>query len=264
MDFRKKLNRIIRINNSLLCVGLDPELEKIPSKIKYQKYPLFSFNKNIIEKTFDLVAAYKPNIAFYESYGIDGLRELKKTIDFLKKEFPNTPIILDAKRADVPNTAKMYAKSLYEYWDADAATVYPHLGLDSVEPFLSYKKKLTILLIKTSNPDSGQFQNLETKEGPYYLAMASEVKKWDYENLGIFVGATYPKEIANLREIFPDNIFLSAGIGAQKAENRKAVQAGIDKNGSGIVFNASRSIIYAQDPQKAARQLRDEINKYRN
>lgn len=264
MDFRKKLDRIINKNNSLLCVGLDPELEKLPSRNKYQKHPLFSFNKKIIEKTVDLVAAYKPNIAFYEAYGIDGLRELKKTIEFLKKEFPQLPIILDAKRADVPNTARMYAKSMYEYWDADATTVYPHLGLDSLAPFFEYQDKLTIVLLKTSNPDSGTFQNLMTASGPYYLAIAKEIKKWKQkQNLGIFVGATYPKELNDLRKIFPDNVFLSAGIGAQKAENQKAVQSGIDQNGSGILFNASRSIIYARNPQKAAKDLRDEINKYR-
>lgn len=258
MDFKTKLNKIIQKNNSLVCVGLDPEKEKI------KEGSFFEFNKSVIDQTADLVCAYKPNIAFYEAEGIVGLEELKKTIDYLKSNYPEIPIVLDAKRADVPNTAKMYAKSVFFFWDVDAATVYPHVGFDSVEPFLAYKDKLTILLIKTSNPDSGTFQNLDVGGEPYYLKMAEEISKWKNENIGIFCGATYPKELASLRKIFPDRIFLSAGIGAQSGEIKSAVQAGIDKNGSGIMYNASRSIIYSQDPKAAAQKLRDEINQYRS
>jgi len=257
VDFLKKLDKAILKNKSLLCIGLDPDQEKI------KKESLFSFNKKIIDKTADFVCVYKPNIAFYEAAGIEGLSELKKTITYLKKNYPHIPIILDAKRADIPNTARMYAKAAFEYWKADAVTVYPHLGFDSIEPFLAYKDKLIILLIKTSNPDSGMFQNLMTKNGPYYLEMASLISKWNYRNFGIFVGATYPQQLRELRGIFPDRIFLSAGIGAQKAQIKDAVRAGVDKNGKGIIFNASRSIIYAQDPKSAAQNLRDEINKYR-
>lgn len=257
MNAADKITKSTEIKNSLLCVGLDPEIDKFPSK-----QSIFEFNEEVIRRTAEFTAAYKPNIAFYEAYGIEGLQELKKTIELLKKEFPKTPIILDAKRADVPNTARMYAKSAYEYWDADAVTVYPHLGRDTLEPFFEYKDRLTILLLKTSNPDSGTFQNMETIDGPYYLQMAKEIKKWDL-NVGIFVGATYPKELKELREIFPDEIFLSAGIGAQKAQNKEAVKAGIDKKGAGILFNASRSIIYAPNPRQAAQNLRDEINSYR-
>ncbi|MBI3283214.1 orotidine-5'-phosphate decarboxylase [Candidatus Curtissbacteria bacterium] len=255
MDFAAKLQKAILQNNSLLCVGLDPD----PTKTKDQ----FNFNKKIIDQTADYVCAYKPNIAFYEAHGIEGLKALKETILYLKKKFPHMPIVLDAKRADIPNTSRMYAKSAFEYWGADAVTVYPHLGLDSVEPFLEYKDKLTILLVKTSNPDSGTFQNLKSGTSLYYLEMAKIISKWKYNNIGIFVGATYPEELASLREIFPNRIFLSAGIGAQAAEIKAAVQAGIDKNGKGIMFNASRSIIYAQNLRLAAQKLRDEINKYR-
>lgn len=255
MDFKTKLNKIIQKNNSLVCVGLDP----------YEKGPtLFKFNKNIIDQTADLVCAYKPNIAFYEAEGIVGLEALKKTIDYLKSNYPEIPIVLDAKRADVPNTAKMYAKSVFGFWDADAATVYPHLGFDSVEPFLAYKDKLTILLVKTSNPDSGTFQNLDVGGKPYYLKMAEEIAGWKSPNIGIFCGATYPQELASLRKIFPDKIFLSAGIGAQSGDIKAAVNSGVDKNGAGIMFNSSRSIIYSQDPKAAAQKLRDEINQYRS
>ncbi len=210
-----------------------------------------------------MVCAYKPNIAFYEAYGIDGLKQLKQTFEYLQSNYPEIPIVLDAKRADIGNTAKMYAKSVFEYWDADAVTVYPQLGKGKILPFLEYKNKLTILLLKTSNSDSGVFQNALVKNKPYYLYLAETIKKWKYDNIGIFVGATYPKEMKDLRNLFPDRIFLSAGMGAQSAEIRKAVKAGIDNHKSGIMFNASRSIIYAKDPRLEAQKLKNEINKYR-
>ena len=261
MDFANKLQKAVSKNNSLLCVGLDPD----PSQGDSFKsgHSIFKFNQQIIDQTADLVCAYKPNIAFYEAEGLEGLRALKETILYLAKNFPQIPIVFDAKRADIPNTARMYAKSAFDYWQADAVTVYPHLGLDSLKPFLEYKDKLIILLIKTSNPDSGMFQDLKTADGPYYLAMAKRIKSWQFKNIGIFAPATYPKELEELRAIFPDKIFLSAGIGAQSGKIKAAVQAGVDKAGKGIIFNSSRSIIYAQDPRKVAIKLRDEINKYR-
>lgn len=258
MEFSKKLQNIITKNNSLVCVGLDPDLEKLPDGVSQ-----YEFNKKIIDLTHDSVCAYKPNSAFYEGAGIEGLQNLQETIDYLKNNYPEVPIILDAKRGDIGNTAKMYASAAYDIYGADACTVYPHLGLDSIEPFLAYGDKLTILLFKTSNPDSGTFQNLDVDGTPYYLRVAQIVKSWDKRNIGIFVGATYSQEMAKLREIFPDSIFLSAGIGAQAAEVEAIVKAGIDKTGAGIMFNASRSIIFDEDPKAAARKLRDEINKYR-
>ncbi|OGD98016.1 orotidine 5'-phosphate decarboxylase [Candidatus Curtissbacteria bacterium RIFCSPLOWO2_01_FULL_38_11b] len=259
MDFQKKLENIVRKNNSLICVGLDPDTATLRKGESF----FFEFNKWLIDQTNDLVCAYKPNIAFYEAYGLDGLGQLKKTVLYLKNNYPDIPIILDAKRADIPNTAKMYAKAIFEYWGSDATTVYPHLGLDSIEPFLSYKDQQTFLLVKTSNPSSITFQNLKTEKGPYYLAVAKKIKKWNKKNVGIFVGATYPREIKELRELFPDKIFLSAGFGAQGADIKASIQAGIDKDKKGIIFNASRSIIFAKSPRKAAEDLRDEINKHR-
>jgi len=263
VNFQDKLNKIVEKNNSLLCVGLDPDPLQQDS-LKEEASSIFEFNKQIIDETHDLVCAYKPNIAFYEANGIEGLSELKKTLDYLKTDYKEIPIILDAKRADIENTAKMYAKSVFEYWGADATTVYPHLGFDSIEPFLSYKDQQTFLLVKTSNPGSGIFQNLKTEQGPYYLAVAKEIKKWSRGNIGIFVGATYSSEIRKLRELFPDKIFLSAGVGAQGADLKASVEAGIDKAKKGIIFSASRSIIFARSPGIAAQNLRDEINKYRS
>lgn len=270
MTFRQKLEQIIKKNNSLLCVGLDPDLKKIPKRFLKIQNPIFEFNKSIINATHDLVCAYKPNIAFYEAYGIDGLKQLKQTIEYLQTSYPEIPIVLDAKRADIGNTARMYAKSVFEYWNADAVTVFPHLGLDSLMPFLNYQNKLTILLLKTSNADSSTFQNLLVSGKPYYLAIAEKIKTWNYTNIGIFVGATYSQELKELRSLFPNSIFLSAGLGAQSAEIEKAVKAGIDKTKSGIMFNASRSILYAgnekdfaKKAKKGAEKTRDLINKYR-
>lgn len=258
MDFKTKFSKIVKKNNSLLCIGLDPEIEKIPNN-----FSIFKFNKSIIDATSNLVCAYKPNIAFYEAQGLSGLIQLKKTIEYLQTKYSDIPIVLDCKRGDVPNTARMYAKSIYEYWGVDATTVFPHIGLDSIEPYLDYKDKLTILLIKTSNPDSNMFQDLNVDGTPFYKKIAEEVSSWKKKDIGIFVGATYPEQLKEIRKIFPDAIFLSAGIGEQKAQTEKAVRAGLDKNGAGIMFNASRSIIYSQDPGKSAKNLRDEINKYR-
>ncbi len=271
MNFLSKLEQIIEKNNSLLCIGLDPEIEKLPQSVKSSDDPLFAFNKAIIDATADLVCAFKPNIAFYEAEGIKGLESLKKTIEYLQKSYADIPIVLDAKRGDIGNTAKMYAKAAYDYFKADAVTVFPHLGKDSLLPFFEYKEKLTIALIKTSNPDSGMFQDLPVDGKPYYIKVAEELKAWNIENLGIFVGATYPEELKKVRELFPETIFLSAGFGAQEAEIGEAVKAGIDRNKSGIMFNASRSILYASSNEdfakrakEKAKETRDTINKYRN
>jgi len=263
VDAQEKFDKQILKNNSLLCVGLDPDLNSIPAKFTNSKNAIFNFNKYLIDQTSELVACYKPNIAFYEAYGIDGLNQLKLTINYLQKKYPDIPIILDAKRADIANTARMYAKSMYEYWNVDAVTVYPHLGLDSLEPFFDYKNKLTILLIKTSNPDSGMFQDLETESGPYYLKLAQTISAWKIPNYGIFVGATFPTQMQAVRKIFPDRFFLSAGLGKQGAETEAIVKAGINTKSAGIAFNSSRSIIYSENPRKSAQDLKDEINKYR-
>lgn len=271
MTFKQKLDQVIEKNNSLLCIGLDPELEKIPDSLKKNNEPMFEFNKAVIDSTKDLVCAYKPNIAFYEAYGLEGLKQLKKTIAYLKNQYPQIPLILDAKRADIGNTAKMYAKAVFDYWQADAVTVYPFLGLDAVQPFLVYQDKLIILLIKTSNPDAGMFQDLKVGNEAFYLKLAKEISQWDYKNIGIFIGATYPDELKKVRTIFPEAVFLSAGLGSQGGEVEQAVKAGVDRHQKGIMFNASRSIIYAspnkdfaQAAREKAKELRDKINQYRN
>lgn len=263
MDFKQKLDNICHRNNSLLCIGLDTEFAKIPKKLLKKTNPLFSFNKTIIDSTYDLVCAYKPNIAFYEAYGLDGLRQLKLTINYLKKNYPTIPIILDSKRGDVSNTAKMYAKAMFDYWQVDAVTVNPHLGFDAVAPFLEYKNKCTILILKTSNPDSGIFNDLKVNGEQFFIKVAREIAGWRKENVGLFVGATYPADLRVIRKIFPTAPILTAGIGAQGAKTREAVLAGITKDKEGLICNNSRAIIYADNPRVEAQKMRDFIEKVR-
>ena len=266
MNFNQKLENVTQKNNSLLCIGLDTDLEKIPKHLLKENDPIFSFNKVIIDSTFDLVCSYKPNIAFYEAYGEKGHKSLKKTIEYIQKKHPEIPIILDAKRADIANTSKMYARAVFDYFGADAVTVYPYLGLDAIKPFLNYKNKLTILLIKTSNPDSGVFQNLKVGNSnlPLYLTMANEIKKWNFPNIGLFVGATYPEELGNVRKIFPTISILTAGIGAQNAQTQKTIKAGVDSLGNNLICNNSREIIYADSGEHFAKKVRIKAKDIRN
>lgn len=266
MSFKQKLEKITKNNNSLLCIGLDPDLEKIPKHLLKENDSIFSFNKIIIDSTFDLVCSYKPNIAFYEAYGEKGHNSLKKTIEYLQAKYPEIPIILDAKRADIASTSKMYARAVFDYFGADAVTVYPYLGLDAIKPFLDYKNKLIILLIKTSNPDSGVFQSLKIGNSnlPLYLTMANEIKKWNFLNIGLFVGATYPEELGNVRKIFPTIPILTAGIGVQGAQAQKTIKAGIDTGGNNLICNNSREVIYADNGEHFAKKVRIKAKDIRN
>jgi orotidine-5'-phosphate decarboxylase len=268
--FTARLEYIQKKNNSLVCVGLDPDLEKIPHHLRRCQDPVFTFSREIIEATHDLVCAYKPNIAFYEAEGEKGLRSLKKTINYLRQNHPQIPLILDAKRADIGNTSAQYAKAIFDYWQVDATTVYPFLGYDSVRPFLAYQDKYIFFLIRTSNPDAKMFQDIKVKNQPYYLYLAKQVKKWPGQNVGVFCGATYPQELKQIRSLFPQRPILTAGIGVQGGQAKLAVQAGVNKKGLNLICNASRSIIYAsqgkdfcQAARKAANNLKEEINKYR-
>lgn len=270
MKFIDVLQSAIIKNNSLLCIGLDPDLEKFPTPLPKTANSIFNFNKAIIDATHDLVCAYKPNIAFYEAYGFEGLEKLKETMAYLRKVCPEIPIVLDAKRGDIGNTARMYAKAMYEFWDADAVTVYPNLGKDALLPFLKYKDRLTIALIKTSNPDSGLFQNIHIDGKPYYQIMAETIKSWGFENLGVFVGATYPEELGNIRKLFPTTPILTAGIGAQDGMIENAVRTGVDAQGGNLMCNNSREIIYAshtgdyaEKARAKAEKIRNTINQYR-
>jgi len=266
MKFTEKLSAIINTNKSFVCVGLDTDPERIP-----QGLSTYEFNRSIVDATLDLVCAYKLNLAFYEAQGNAGMDALLQTIQYI----PDTvPVIADAKRGDIGNTARAYARALFSTLGVDAATVNPYLGFDSLEPFIEYEDKAIFILCKTSNPGSNDFQMLkcrfEGKELPLFEVVAHKTALWNKNNnIGLVVGATYPDELKIVRKINPDMPILIPGIGAQGGDLAASVQAGINSKKQGILINSSRQIIYASqgsDFAEAARQaaltLRDNINRH--
>ncbi|MCL4354094.1 orotidine-5'-phosphate decarboxylase [Patescibacteria group bacterium] len=273
MIFKKKLEKIIKENNSLLCIGLDTDINKIPKHLLKEKDPVFAFNKGVIDGTFDLVCAYKPNMAFYEAMGIKGLESLKRTVDYLKTKYPHIPTICDAKRGDIGSTAQMYAKSAFDYFEFDSITINPYLGTDSVEPFLEYKDKGIIILCKTSNKGSLDFQSLETEEEMMYIKVAKKILEWNkkYGNCAMVIGATWPEEIKKIRELNDEIFLLVPGIGTQGGDMKKTIMYGVNSRKSGLIINISRAIIYASnnvnfviENRNKALTFRNEVNKYRN
>ncbi|MBN1161047.1 MAG: orotidine-5'-phosphate decarboxylase [Dehalococcoidales bacterium] len=266
MDFISKLARASQKNRSLVCAGLDPDPAMMPEGVG-----VFEFNKAIIDATADLVCAYKPNIAFYEAMGNEGLEALKKTRDYIPQDIP---VIIDAKRGDIGNTAKAYARSLFEYYKFDAMTASPYLGYDSLEPFIEYRDRGVFILCRTSNKGAADFQSLSVETGkgpkPLYEVVAEKVNEWNkHGNLGLVVGATYPEELKLIREYYPKMPLLIPGVGAQGGELARVVKYGVDKERSRTIINSSRQIIYASRDndfataaQKATRELRDRINAY--
>lgn len=258
---------------NFVCVGLDPEYSRLPEAVKASQSvtdALFVFAHDIIDATHDLVCAYKPNIAFYEALGTDGLHALTRTVRYIKERYPHIPIILDAKRADIGNTNLGYVTSAFDLLEVDAITVHPYLGKEALLPFLARKEKGIIVLAKTSNPGSDEFQNLPVGEAgePLYQVVARSVaQRWNTnENCGLVVGATYPSELKLVREIVGDMPLLIPGIGAQGGNVAATVKAGQDSRGWGMIINSSRGILYAskgddfaQAARKAALVLSVEI-----
>lgn len=259
MNFAKKLQTVIAKNNSLLCIGLDPEPDKLQ---KGQSQ--FDFNKKIIDKTADLVCCYKPQIAFYAASGPKGLFELKKTIDYIHSR-SQIPVLLDAKMADVSHTSEMYAQAAFDFLQVDALTVNPYLGEDALEPFFKRKDKGIIVVCRTSNPSAVDFQDMQIDGEPLYIQVAKKVTEWNkkYKNLLLVVGATYPQEMQKIRQISPHMTFLVPGVGSQGGDLQDTLKNGLTKDGQGLIIASSRGIIYDQDPISAAQKLKDEINKYR-
>ena len=266
MGFFQKLNTAVKKNRSLLCVGLDPDPQRMPDKVG-----IFDFNKAIIDATSDLVCAYKPQLAFYEALGDEGLDALKRTV----KHIPDhIPVIADAKRGDIGSTAKAYAKAIFSVLGFDATTVNPYLGFDSVEPFIEYQDKGIFVLCRTSNPGAADFQSLRCRFGKGYLPLfeivAVKASQWNTNgNVGLVVGATYPDELKVIRQSHPDMTFLIPGIGAQGGDLSLAVRYGVNAQGNGIIINSSRQIIYASSgkdfdaaARRAASTLRDDINNH--
>jgi orotidine-5'-phosphate decarboxylase len=229
---------------------------------------VFDFNRAIIDATADLVCAYKPNLAFYEALGIKGLEALQRTIEYARRAAPHALLIGDGKRGDIDSTSAAYAKAMFHVWGFDAATVNAWGGGDSLAPFFSYADRGVFIWCRSSNPGGGDFQNLMPSGEPLYQHVARQAVDWNKNgNVGLVIGATYPREMAQLRALAPNMPFLIPGVGAQAGDLKDAVLAGIDKNGRRAIINSSRSILYAsqgadfaQAARRKAQETRDAIN----
>jgi|SRR3989344_1027611 len=272
MNFLYNLVLSIKKNNSLLCVGLDTDFEKLPQSIRKVHEPIFAFNKSIIDATADLVCCYKIQIAYYASLGIPGIQALMQTVHYIHTNYPDLPVILDAKRADIGETSEKYVQEVFDSFEADAATVNPYLGKDSLLPFLQRREKGVIVLCRTSNKGAKDFQDLPINGEPLYMHVAKEIVSWhkEFGNCLMVVGATWPEELRKIRELAPEMFFLVPGVGAQGGDLEQTLKAGLRNDKSGLIIHSARSILYASDgddfAQKAREEtikLRDQINSYR-
>lgn len=243
--FAERLARAIELSGSLVCVGLDPDAAKLPADLASDPHALYAFNRRIVDATHNLAAAYKPQIAFYSAQGAE--EQLASSIRYIRERAPAALVILDAKRADIGNTAEAYAMEAFDRYQADAVTVNPYMGEDSVRPFLARPDRGAVLLCRTSNPGAKDFQDLKIDGLPLYRHVARRAAgEWNrHGNLMLVVGATVPLEMAGLREAHPEVPFLVPGIGAQGGDLQATLAAGLDSRGAGLLISASRSIIYA-------------------
>ena len=241
----QQLTDQIKKKKSFLCIGLDVDLEKIPAHLLKEEDPIFAFNKAIIDATHHLCVAYKPNTAFYEAYGLKGWEALSKTIAYLNENYPELFTIADAKRGDIGNTSTMYAKAFFEDLEFDSVTVAPYMGKDSIEPFLAFKGKHTIMLGLTSNTGAFDFQTKTVEGKPLYQQVLETSKSWQHaENLMYVVGATKAEYFADIRKIIPNSFLLVPGVGAQGGNLQDVCKYGMTDN-VGLLINSSRGIIYA-------------------
>ena len=251
----------IKQKRSFLCIGLDTDLDKIPDHLKRNDDAIFQFNKAIIDATHHLAVAYKPNTAFYEAYGLKGWEALKMTIDYLNQNYPELFTIADAKRGDIGNTSTRYAKAFFEDLGFDSVTVAPYMGHDSVEPFLAFEDKHTIMLALTSNPGAFDFQTKENKGQELYKQVLETSKTWkNSKNLMYVVGATKAEYFAEIRKIVPDAFLLVPGIGVQGGNLQEVCKYGLNKN-VGLLVNSSRGIIYASAEENFAHAAATEAEK---
>ena len=264
---RQQLIHQIFTKKTFLCVGLDTDISKIPEHLKNETDPIFAFNKAIIDATAPYCVAYKPNLAFYESYGLKGMMAFEKTIQYLKDHYPTHFIIADAKRGDIGNTSKMYARTFFEEYDLDSVTVAPYTGEDSVKPFLEYNGKWVILLALTSNKGSHDFQLTEDKSGErLFEKVLKKSQEWGTpENLMYVVGATQGRMFEDIRRIAPEHFLLVPGVGAQGGSLQEVCKYGMTKD-CGLLVNSSRGIIYAgkgtdfaEAAARKAREMREEM-----
>lgn len=272
MRFMDKIKNAWLYNDSLLCVGLDPDMTRLPSCLRTNdpEQDIFEFNKAIIDSTHDLVCAYKPQIAYFSAESAE--RALTRTVSYIKSEYPHIPVILDSKRGDIGSTAEKYAAESFIRYDADAVTVNPYLGFDSIEPFIEFKDRGVILLCRTSNKGAGDFQDLIVDGMPLYLQVAKTIRdNWNsHGNCLLVVGATWPEQMLAIRELMGDMPFLVPGVGAQGGNVEEIVKSGQTRNGTGLIISSSRAILYADDGDNFAeaargvsKSLRDSINKHR-
>ena len=251
----------IKIKKSFLAVGLDVDLDKIPPHLLELEDPIFEFNKAIIDATHDLCVAYKPNIAFFEAYGIKGWMSLQKTINYINDSYPDIFTIADAKRGDIGNTSSMYAKAFFEDLNFDSVTVAPYMGKDSVEPFLAFENKHTIMLALTSNEGAFDFQTLLVDGKELYKQVLETSKTWkNSENLMYVVGATKAEYFTEIRKIIPDSFILVPGVGAQGGSLSEVCKYGMNDT-IGLLINSSRGIIYASKGTDYAEKAREEALK---
>jgi orotidine-5'-phosphate decarboxylase len=265
--FTQQLARAWEKNDSLVCVGLDPEIERFPARIRAEPSPIFQFNRTIIDATADLVCAYKPQFAHYAAYEAED--QLERTIEYIHRVHPGVPVILDAKRGDIGNTAERYAIEAFERYGADAVTVNPYLGGDSLEPFLRHAERGVAILCRTSNPGARDLQDLAVGGRPLYQLVAElAARRWNSRgNCLLVVGATYPQELAEVRALVGDMPLLVPGVGAQGGDVEQVVRHGRTRSGTGLIVSSSRAILYAstgEDFAQAARaataSLREKIN----
>jgi orotidine-5'-phosphate decarboxylase len=262
MKIVDKYHERVQVTRSLLCVGLDSSYERLPMRFKREQYPQFTFNRWIIEQTHTVASAYKPNIAFYEARGADGWRELQMTMDYLREHHPEILTICDAKRADIGSTNIGYVTAIFDQLGFDAITLHPYLGQEALQPFLDRADRACIILCVTSNPGAGEFQGMRVdKHRPLWQYVLMNVQDhWNVNgNCMVVMGATTPELLAEARELAPNLVFLVPGVGAQGGDPAAVMRAGRMSNGAGLIVNASRSIIFADDPGAAARSLATQL-----
>lgn len=258
---KEQLVKQIKAKKSFLCVGLDTDINKIPKHLLSEDDPIFSFNKAIIDATADYAVAYKPNTAFYEVYGAKGWISLEKTVDYIKANYPEMFVIADAKRGDIGNTSANYARAFFEGLKADAVTVAPYMGVDSVEPFLGFDDKWVILLALTSNKGSKDFQYLNIEGKELYKKVLEKSTEWaDSNKMMYVVGATHPEELGEIRKILPEHFLLVPGVGAQGGDLHAVAKYGLN-NEYGLIVNSSRGIIYASNGEDFAERAAEEARK---
>ena len=264
-SFVERVAETSRKNQTLLCVGLDPDPTMFPASMKGDRSKIFDFCREIVDATADMVCAFKPQIAYFSAFGAEAA--LKNLIQYIHERHPGIPVLLDAKRGDIGSTSEMYAREAFDYYEADAVTVNPYLGTDSLTPFLERKEKGVVVLCRTSNPGARTFQDLEVVKGRklYQVVAERAVNEWNSnQNVMIVVGATYPRELKEIRDIAPDMTFLVPGLGAQGAQAKDIIENGAKRDGGGLIVNSARAVIYAGHGHDFADKARQQAQRHRD